>query len=222
MRQGEHLAKIAARYSLDPARIWDHPDNEGLRKKRRSPAVLLAGDALFVPDLGPDDEKIEDCGTEQLHTFSVTLPTIEIEIHLRLPDGTALANEPYRLTIERPLPEGDLEIEGATDGDGYLRERLPVETRMARLALTRRKITLPLGVGDLDPHRCEESGEPIVSGLQARLTNLGFGCGPVDGVLGPRTRRALRAFQRRVLGRTDPTGEPDEETCARLAEDHLS
>jgi peptidoglycan hydrolase-like protein with peptidoglycan-binding domain len=49
---------------------------------------------------------------------------------------------------------------------------------------------------------------------QERLAAAGFDPGPVDGVVGARTRAALRAFQEaRGL---DPTGEPDGSTLAEL------
>lgn len=46
-------------------------------------------------------------------------------------------------------------------------------------------------------------------GVQARLRNLGYNVGPVDGRFGPRTSRALAAFQAdhglEVSGHSDAT-----------------
>ena len=50
--------------------------------------------------------------------------------------------------------------------------------------------------------------------MQERLAAAGFDPGPADGVVGARTRAALRAFQEaRGL---DPTGEPDGSSLAEL------
>ena len=53
-----------------------------------------------------------------------------------------------------------------------------------------------------------------VRDVQRRLTDLGYDPGPADGILGPRTRAAIRAFQ---AGRgLSETGEPSEELAAQL------
>ena len=63
-------------------------------------------------------------------------------------------------------------------------------------------------------------------GLQQRLKLLGYNVGPVDGELGPTTRRAIRRFQQR--NRLTVTGEPSapldqalDESLTRLAQRHL-
>ena len=45
-----------------------------------------------------------------------------------------------------------------------------------------------LKVGHLDPPETP-------SGIQARLNNLGFDCGEVDGIIGKRTKAAIEEFQ---------------------------
>ena len=48
-----------------------------------------------------------------------------------------------------------------------------------------------------DPIRLNDQG-PRVERLQTALTELGFSPGPSDGVFGPKTERAVKAFQRSV------------------------
>ncbi len=55
-----------------------------------------------------------------------------------------------------------------------------------------------------------------VRGLQERLAQWGYDPGPADGLMGPRTRRALLAWQRDQG--LEPSGEPTPETTERLAE----
>jgi hypothetical protein len=56
-----------------------------------------------------------------------------------------------------------------------------------------------------------------LTGVQYRLNALGFGAGPVDGIMGPRTRKAVYAFQRAYPPlRID--GIPGPNTQARLCD----
>ncbi len=68
-----------------------------------------------------------------------------------------------------------------------------------------------LALGHLDPVDENE-------GVQARLNNLGFYCGKVDGIIGPHTAAALKSFQRK-MGLPD-TGRADQTTRARLRDAH--
>ena len=49
VRQGEHLAGIAARYGFDPQPVWEHEANSELREQRRDPQILAPGDLLYIP-----------------------------------------------------------------------------------------------------------------------------------------------------------------------------
>jgi peptidoglycan hydrolase-like protein with peptidoglycan-binding domain len=51
--------------------------------------------------------------------------------------------------------------------------------------------------------------------VQRRLNAAGYGAGPADGMLGPRTERALRRFQ--AANNLEPSGEVDAATLLRLA-----
>lgn len=71
------------------------------------------------------------------------------------------------------------------------------------------------GWGDERPVRQALSTREIVATVQSLLTQLGYAPGPADGEMGPRTRDAIRAFQRSI-GMPD-TGEVTPELVERLS-----
>jgi hypothetical protein len=77
--------------------------------------------------------------------------------------------------------------------------------------IPRRHCTWRLRLGWLDPVHC-------VSGIQARLNNLGHKAGTVDGIRGPITTAALKEFQRKHDLAVD--GIPGPITQAKLEEVH--
>ena len=101
--------------------------------------------------------------------------------------------------------------EGKTDGNGELKENISPVATEAQLFIGKERRELKLSLGELDPLT-------EVSGIQARLANLGFDPGPVDGELGPRTQAALQDFQEQHD--LEPTGAVDDKTIAALKDRH--
>ena len=114
-----------------------------------------------------------------------------------------------------PAPQSGYTFSGTTNGEGELKHFIPPNARQGRLILGSGDETeeIELRLGDLNPSEA-------ITGVQARLANLGFDCGPVDGILGPKTRKAIKRFQK--TRRLDQTGEPDEATMQELETMHGS
>ena len=115
-------------------------------------------------------------------------------------------NVPYVIEIE-----GSFE-EGTTDSEGRLQHPIPPDAKRGKLILypgEPKEEKLPLALGYMDP--IEE-----ISGVQARLANLGFDCGPPDGDPGPRTRNAIAQFQ--TQHDLVPTSELDDDTRNKIEE----
>jgi hypothetical protein len=207
VREGECLTTIAGRYGFgDPQAIIDDPQNAELMAARPNPNVLRAGDELVVPTPRP---RQLDVATGQRHRCQVTLPRKQLRVVLRDHDGEALADAEYLLRI------GAEERAGTTDGDGLLREPIPVGVGEVELELLGRVLTLRLG--HLDP-LADAAEQGLVAGVQARLRNLGYDPGPSDGKFGRRTRAALASFQ--ADQQLSITAKPDEPTLAKLEEVH--
>ncbi len=205
VEQGESIDSIAVACGHLPDTIWEAPQNEELRKTRDSPHVLLPGDRLFLPPINPKKVTIS---TGQRHEFVVKRRAAKL--NLRIEEwGQPRANEPYVLRV------GNLQLQGTTTDDGWVNASIPTDAEKAELTVGRgeRALTLLVALRHLDP--ADE-----ISGAQGRLANLGYGALPQDGVLGPETEAALRAFQH--AHKLEENGTLDEKTVAALLDKHGS
>ena len=126
----------------------------------------------------------EPCGVGEEDPFDVDAAYTE--------EAPVAKEHPYENTPCLLRVDGREVGEYETDGDGWLRASIPPTAREAEIVLnpsTPEQVVVPVKLRRLDPLS-------EVSGVQQRLNNLGFGCGPADGIVGPKTRSALSAFQK--------------------------
>ncbi|MFH1746448.1 MAG: peptidoglycan-binding protein [Planctomycetota bacterium] len=201
VRQGECVSSIARDTGHFWETIWNEPANSELREARQDPHVLRPEDRVTIPELRPKQESI---APEMRHRF-VRRGEPEI-FHVRvLREDEARGNEPYTLDID-----GEQRT-GTTDADGDVRCPIPGNARKAVLTVGPEddEQTFEMELGNINPIN-------TTNGVQARLNNLGFDCGPEDDIYGPRTRAALEAFQEKHG--LEQTGKPDEQTRQKLRE----
>ncbi len=204
-KQGDCLSSIALEYGHFPATIWNHPDNANLRRLRRDPNILLAGDLVVVPDREPGSVP---GATGKRHRFVRRGVPEMLYIQIEDEEGKPVAGAEYRMTLDG---HG---VEGTTDADGWIEEPIPPNARAGMLVVVvdNQEQEHELELGHLDP--IEE-----LTGVQARLQNLGYDC-PLNGELDELTEIAVKRFQQQH--ELEPTGEPDEQTRARLQDEHNS
>lgn len=201
IEQGECLSSMAYANGFFPDTIWKHGKNAALKEQRKDPNVLLPGDQLYVPDKRC---KEVSCSSDARHRFR--RKGVPNKLRVRLLDcDEPIANARYTLEVDGRCSKGK------TNGEGVVEAAIQPGARRARLVIPERKLEYFFNLGHLDP-------ADTVTGAQARLNNLGHHAGPVDGVLGPRTAAALRAFQRKH--NVPVTGKLDGDTIRRLIKVH--
>lgn len=184
VKPGECLTSIARRYGFrGHEALYDHAANKVLRAARPDPNILHPGDRVFIPDR---NERQEQCATGRVHEFTLHLPKRILRLAVEDLAGERLRDASYELTIE------DVVYEGVTDGDGVVTREVPMHAEAGSLRVGEH--VWPIRLGHLNP--MESAPDQGVSGVQARLRNLGYDVGAIDNHLGPRTREAIRAFQR--------------------------
>ncbi|NVB41975.1 peptidoglycan-binding protein [Pseudenhygromyxa sp. WMMC2535] len=204
VKSGDSVTSLAEHYGLYELTIWNAPENAALRAARPDMNTLMPGDQLFIPERRMKPEHVM---TDARHTFR--RKGVPASFRLQLFDfGEPRANQAFTLIVD-----GETTIEGSADADGVVEVKLPPRSRTGELTIGEDEFVVQLMFGHLDP--IDE-----LSGVQQRLTNLGYDCGPANGTLGTKTREALRAFQLSQRPDLEVSGELDETTRARLAELH--
>ena len=176
--------------------IYHHPRNAALRSRCPNPAVLLPGEALFLPEKGAH---VDGLATDRRHTFRVR----SLEAWMRFTVGDqeqVFVGAPYVVTVD------GVETEGITGADGMIALRVAPSARSAHVRVRPaggEPVAWNVRIGHLDP-----PGTP--SGRRSRLANLGYDAGEGDEQLA----HAVAAFQHDHD--LDATGTLDAGTMARL------
>lgn len=206
VKQGETLIALAVANGLSSWRdILDAPENAELAKTRPDPGILREGDRVFVPNRRLAQKQ---AAIDARHEFQMPGPKAWLRIAVRGTDGSPPAGARYELVV------GETKSEGQVPPDGVIEQPVPVKSRSGSLVIQEPADepeawpTWELKIGWMDPLA-------ELSGVQARLENLGFPCGGVTGEAGLETEAAIRAFQERVG--LEPTGTADDALRDALA-----
>jgi hypothetical protein len=161
VRQGDYLAKIAARLGFDADSVWNAPDNDPLRAQGRTPNVLAPGDILYVPNDKPAWRSL-DVG--QTNEYVAGSPAVSLTMTFVDENGDPLANtecvyDGLRAVTAPPA---------ATDGAGSLQIQVPVDQEPFLLVFPSTQVSFMVRVGHVDPHT-------TAAGALQRLYNLGYG-----------------------------------------------
>jgi hypothetical protein len=207
IKQGDTLDKLAADFRLGSAKqIRNHPANAEFCRKYPDPNLLFPGEKIFIPDL---QQRTESAGSDDRHQYVLKRSTQKLQIAVEDQACKRMANAAYEMNIDGVLTTG------TTDGDGIISKDIPVDSESCILKIGDYRWTMAIGC--LNPMH-DNTPDAGISGLQGRLRNLGYPVGPLDGIMGPKTRMAIRFFQ--ADESLPVTGEFDQVTRDKLQEVH--
>jgi hypothetical protein len=225
--QGDRLPTIArekgfARWQT----IWNFKGNAALKELRGTPHILLPGDEVSIPSKLAREAEVPGGTAEYVVQTSAEV------LRVRFAGITSTADDPVTF---KATPDTGGAIEGILANDDRLEIDLPPDTTKVHVELSRKAegaddeagdggdsdgggdedpfATYDFTVGGLDP-----VGE--VSGVQARLLNLGFYSGGITGDLDDDTRAAIAHFRWAKL--RDRKEDMDEDFLAALNKTHGS
>ncbi len=179
--QGDCISSIADDHGLFWQTIWNHPENRELKQQRDDPNVLSPGDVVFVPE---KEVKVESRATDARHRFKrkgipefLTLRFLDDLDHPR-------AGEAYIACIDGKWASGRLDSKGACS--------IPIcpggKSGNITLGDPNKGEIYDLDLGCIDPITS-------VSGVEARLYNLGYLDSVPSGQDSPELADAVKAFQ---------------------------
>jgi hypothetical protein len=180
VKQGDCISSIAFEHGFFPDTIWNYPDNAKLKELRLDPNVLLPGDTVVIPNL-----RLKEVSepTNMVHKFQRKGVPEKLRLQFKLNDLPRV-DEPYNLEID-----GKIIITGKkTDEEGRIECSIPPNAREILVTFNEGREVYKIYAGFLNP--IEE-----ISGVQARLSNLGYYQGPIDNKSSEELEAAIRSFQ---------------------------
>ena len=199
---GDTLLALAAANGLESWQdIVNAPENASIKEKLADPGILKSGSKIFIPN---KVMRHEASAVDAKHPFKISRPKAWIRMAVKDAAGVAFAGKKYELTA------GDTTASGTIPPGGVIEHAVSVTTTSGTLKVWTSDTefqTWDLKIGHMEP--LDE-----VSGVQARLNNLGFPCGEPDGVVDDELTAAVKAFQARIG--VDPTGTIDETLRTKL------
>lgn len=204
VKQGDCIESIAQKHGMYWQTIWNHPKNAEIRRANRDANALLPGDQVYIPKFRV---KKEQGATELRHRYRRKGVPSLIRIVFKDEEDNPRVGVPFVLKLNGVL------VSGKTNNEGAVEYTIMPDASTGMLTLEGEDGAeeYEVQLGFIDPLT-------EVSGIQERLTNLGFLCGSSEGELGPITREAIRSFQKIFM--LKDTGEPDEQTLKKLESEH--
>ncbi len=187
VEQGDRLPTIARAHGfIRWQTIWDFAKNEDLRKLRGTAHILLPGDKVAIPSKLAREAEVPGGAAEY-----VVQGASEV---LRVRFAGVKCSEENPVTF-KATPDTGGAVEGTLPSTGKLEIDLPPDTSKVHVELSRAGsdadqpfAAYDFAVGGLDP-------SDTTAGIQARLQNLGFYTGPIDGNADDATHTAIAHFR---------------------------
>lgn len=201
----DDLNEYTGLFSGEPASITVGQVKAGSSELQEA-ADSLSADTESLEQAITDHNKIqEEKAKEQEESTGTTSTTI---VEIPVDEGTIER-------VQKAQDDFDSAVEGISDDTPV--DEAEVEFQSAAYALQVSWSTLLTEAGCLDPDEKALDGiKQFTAGLQTDLTSLGYFSGKVDGIYGPETVDAVKAFQAEVG--LPETGLPDPATQKAMAE----
>ncbi|MEM6791889.1 MAG: hypothetical protein AAF715_30500 [Myxococcota bacterium] len=163
VRQGDFLDALAFSVGVEPAVIWDAPENEELRSKRSDPNQLCPGDLIYLPPKSRKEGQIQARGD---NAYRATVPKNKVELIIETRDelGEPIAVANAKCMITGALAEAE---DATTSPEGELSFEVPIWVRQVSIYVEPIHTHLLVKVGHIDDHTSS-------SGIIHRLSNLGY------------------------------------------------
>ena len=183
VKQGDCINSIAYEFGFFPNTIWNHPKNASLKELRKDSGILFEGDKVFVPE--KNTKKI-GLNYDKRNRFKMKGVPARLALTILDSEGQPRSGDNYFLDIDGII------IRDKLDSNGQLDVSISPTAKVANLIVGDKlnPIRYEITLGYLDPL-------DTITGIQARLNNLGFDCGTEKGAIGELTKIAIRLFQKK-------------------------